>query len=213
MRGRPARGSTSTAPSGSGPLPRLGSAQLVDGVDRADSWATDAHKWLNVPYDCGLVFCGTRRRTRRSMAVAASYLQRADGPSPSDWYPSRPGAHAASPSGRLSRSLGAGRRRARRPLLRPRTPLRELLGAEPGVEVLNDVVLNQVLVRFGDAARRRGVVAACPGRRDLLARRHGLAGPAAMRISVSNFRTTSEDVDRSAAAILEAAAAVSGTLR
>jgi len=58
---------------------------LVEGVDRADSWATDAHKWLNVPYDCGLVFCRHEESHGRAMAVAASYLQRADGRSPSDW--------------------------------------------------------------------------------------------------------------------------------
>ena len=60
---------------------------LVEGVDRADSWATDAHKWLNVPYDCGLVFCRHEEAHALSMAVAASYLQRADGRSPSDWVP------------------------------------------------------------------------------------------------------------------------------
>ena len=65
--------------------PRL--RRLVEGVDRADSWATDAHKWLNVPYDCGLVFCRHEEAHARSMAVAASYLQRADGRSPSDWVP------------------------------------------------------------------------------------------------------------------------------
>ena len=61
--------------------------QLVDGVERADSWATDAHKWLNVPYDCGIVFCEHPDAHAAAMAVAAGYLQRADGRSPADWVP------------------------------------------------------------------------------------------------------------------------------
>ena len=60
---------------------------LVAGSERADSWATDAHKWLNVPYDSGIVFCRHPESHGAAMAVAASYLQRADGRSPSDWVP------------------------------------------------------------------------------------------------------------------------------
>ena len=61
--------------------------QLTVGCELADSWATDAHKWLNVPYDCGIVFCRHPQSHGDAMAVAASYLQRADGRSPSDWVP------------------------------------------------------------------------------------------------------------------------------
>ena len=60
---------------------------LTVGCERADSWATDAHKWLNVPYDCGIVFCRHPESHGDAMAVAASYLQRAEGRSPSDWVP------------------------------------------------------------------------------------------------------------------------------
>ena len=185
-----------------------GRRHLVAGHERADSWATDAHKWLNVPYDCGLVFCRHPAAHGDAMAVAASYLQRADGRSPSDWVPE---------SSRRARGFGVWA--ALRALGREGVAdlvercceraarFAELLGAEPGVEILNDVVLNQVLVRFGDddettreVVRRVQEDATCwLGGTDW-------QGRAAMRISVSSFRTTEEDVERSAAVILAAAA-------
>ncbi len=188
---------------------------LVEGVDRADSWATDAHKWLNVPYDCGLVFCRHEEPHALSMAVAASYLQRADGRSPSDWVPESSRRARGFAVWAAVRSLGrsgvadlvdrcCGHARA----------FAELLGAEPGVEILNDVVLNQVLVRFGDDDETtREVVRRVQDDGTCWLGGTDWQGRAAMRISVSSFRTTSEDVDRSVAAILEAAAAVSGSLR
>ena len=188
---------------------------LVEGVDRADSWATDAHKWLNVPYDCGLVFCRHEEAHALSMAVAASYLQRADGRSPSDWVPESSRRARGFAVWAAVRSLGrsgvaelvdrcCGHARA----------FAELLGAEPGVEILNDVVLNQVLVRFGDDDETtREVVRRVQDDGTCWLGGTDWQGRAAMRISVSSFRTTSEDVDRSVAAILEAAAAVSGSLR
>ncbi len=188
---------------------------LVEGVDRADSWATDAHKWLNVPYDCGLVFCRHEEAHALSMAVAASYLQRADGRSPSDWVPESSRRARGFAVWAAVRSLGrngvaelvdrcCGHARA----------FAELLGAEPGAEILNDVVLNQVLVRFGDDDETtREVVRRVQDDGTCWLGGTDWQGRAAMRISVSSFRTTSDDVDRSVAAILEAAAAVSGSLR
>jgi glutamate/tyrosine decarboxylase-like PLP-dependent enzyme len=188
---------------------------LVEGVDRADSWATDAHKWLNVPYDCGLVFCRHEESHARAMAVAASYLQRADGRSPSDWVPESSRRARGFAVWAALRSLG-------------RTGVEELvdrccsharrfaatLGARPGVEILNDVVLNQVLVRFGDDDETtREVVRRVQADGTCWLGGTDWQGRAAMRISVSSFRTSEADVDRSAAAILEAAAAVSGSLR
>ena len=177
---------------------------LVEGVDRADSWATDAHKWLNVPYDCGLVFCRHEEAHALSMAVAASYLQRADGRSPSDWVPESSRRARGFAVWAAVRSLGrsgvaelvdrcCGHARA----------FAELLGAEPGVEILNDVVLNQVLVRFGDDDETtREVVRRVQDDGTCWLGGTDWQGRAAMRISVSSFRTTSEDVDRSVAAIL-----------
>ena len=185
-------------------------------MERADSWATDAHKWLNVPYDCGLVFCRHAESHGEAMAVAASYLQRADGRSPSDWVPESSRRARGFAVWAALRSLG---RDGRRPssssaAATTRAAFAELLGAEPGVEILNDVVLNQVLVRFGDDDETtREVVRRVQADGTCWLGGTDWQGRAAMRISVSSFRTTSEDVERSAEAILEAAAAVSGSLR
>jgi glutamate/tyrosine decarboxylase-like PLP-dependent enzyme len=188
---------------------------LVAGHERADSWATDAHKWLNVPYDCGIVFCRHPEAHAAAMAVVAGYLQRADGRSGSDWVPESSrrargfavyaalrelGRHGVEEL--VERCCGHARRFA------------DLLGAEPGVEILNDVVLNQVLVRFGDEDDlTRAVVARVQQDGTCWLGGTDWRGRAAMRISVSSFRTTADDVERSAAAILEAAAALTGSPR
>ena len=188
---------------------------LTKGCERADSWATDAHKWLNVPYDCGVVFCRHPESHGEAMAVAASYLQRADGRSPADWVPESSRRARGFAVWAALRSLG---RNGVADLVERccdhATRFAELLGAEPGVEVLNDVVLNQVLVRFGDDDETtREVVRRVQEDGTCWLGGTEWHGRAAMRISVSSFRTTPEDVERSAAAILEAAAVASGSLR
>ena len=188
---------------------------LVNGSERADSWAIDGHKWLNVPYDSGFVFCRHPDAQAEAMAVAASYLQRGGGRSPSDWVPESSrrargfavwaALRALGSSGvtdLIDRCCGLARSFA------------DLLGAEPEVEILNEVVLNQVLVRFGDDDETtREVVRRVQEDGTCWLGATEWQGRAAMRISVSSFRTTAADVERSAAAILEAAAAVSGSLR
>ena len=193
--------------------PRL--RHLVRGSERADSWATDAHKWLNVPYDCGLVFCRHPESHGQAMAVAASYLQRADGRSPSDWVPESSRRARGFAVWAALRSLGrTGVADLVERCCDHAGTFAELLGAEPGVEILNDVVLNQVLVRFGDDDETtRQVVRRVQEDGTCWLGGTDWHGRAAMRISVSSFRTTRADVERSAAAILETAAAVSGSLR
>jgi len=188
---------------------------LVDGVERADSWAADAHKWLNVPYDCGIVFTKHPAAHADAMAVAASYLQRAGGRSPSDWVPESSRRARGFAVWAALRSLGRNGvaelvdrccAHARR--------FAELLAAEPDVEILNEIGLNQVLVRFGDDDETtREVVRRIQDDGTCWLGVTDWQGRAAMRISVSSFRTTNDDVERSTAAILEAAAASSGTLR
>jgi glutamate/tyrosine decarboxylase-like PLP-dependent enzyme len=191
---------------------------LVEGVERADSWATDAHKWLNVPYDSGIAFCADADAHRAAMSVRASYLVHSDdgGPrDPVDWTPEFSRRARAFPVYAALRALGRGGvadlverccAHARR--------FAELLGAEEGVEILNEVVLNQVLVRFGDDDETtREVVRRVQEDGTCWLGGSEWQGRAVMRISVSNWRTTTEDVERSAAAILAAAAAVSGALR
>ena len=180
---------------------------LVEGIERADSWATDAHKWLNVPYDCGLVFTRHPQAHGDAMAVAASYLQRSDGRSPSDWVPESSRRARGFAVWAALRALGRSgvEELVDRCCDHART-FAEILGAEEEVEILNDVVLNQVLVRFGDDDETtREVVRRVQEDGTCWLGGTVWQGRAAMRISVSSFRTTQEDVERSAAAILEAA--------
>ena len=152
-------------------------AHLVRGVGSADSWATDAHKWLNVPYDSGLAFVRDPEPLRAAMGVTAAYLP--------DSMMREPAAHAPELSRRargvevwaVLRALGrSGLADLIERDCRHATRFAEGLRAA-GYEILNDVVLNQVLVvvrrRRDDAPRRRRD----PGGRHLLGRRHGLAGP------------------------------------
>jgi glutamate/tyrosine decarboxylase-like PLP-dependent enzyme len=179
---------------------------LVDGVELADSWATDAHKWLNVPYDSGVVFCRHPDAQAEAMAVSASYLQRAGGRSPADWVPESSRRARGFAVWAALRALG-------------RTGVAELvdrccdhartfasvLGAQAGVEILNEVVLNQVLVRFNDDDdTTRDVVSRVQADGTCWLGATDWQGHAAMRISVSSFRTTAEDVERSAETILSA---------
>jgi glutamate/tyrosine decarboxylase-like PLP-dependent enzyme len=188
------------------------------GLEQADSWSTDAHKWLNVPYDCGIVICRHHESHRAAMTATAAYLvQAAPGTDrdPVDWNPefSRrargvPVYAALASLGRegieaiVEQSCAHARRFA------------ELLAAQPGIEVLNDVVLNQVLVRFLDPsgrdedhdAKTRAVIAKVQLDGTCWLGGSSWRNQAVMRISVSNFATTEADVTASAAAIIAAAA-------
>jgi glutamate/tyrosine decarboxylase-like PLP-dependent enzyme len=143
------------------------------------------------------------------MAVAASYLQRADGRSPSDWVPESSRRARGFAIWATLRSLGRnGVAELVERCCDHASRFAEILGAEPGVEILNDVVLNQVLVRFGDDDEvTREVVRRVQQDGTCWLGGTDWHGRAAMRISVSSFRTTNENVDRSATAILEAATA------
>jgi glutamate/tyrosine decarboxylase-like PLP-dependent enzyme len=182
-------------------------AHLVHGAERANSWATDGHKWLNVPYDCGIVIVADPESHRAAMTIAAPYLVQTGGRErdPFDYVPEFSRRARGFTVWAALRSLGrdgAGDLVDRCCALARR--FADRLRQEPGVEILNDVVLNQVLVRFGGSDERT---------RDVIARvqRDGTCwlggttwhGVAAMRISVSNWSTTEQDVERSAAAILE----------
>jgi glutamate/tyrosine decarboxylase-like PLP-dependent enzyme len=191
----------------------------VAGIERAQSWATDAHKWLNVPYDSGLVFVTDRDAHRAAMALNAAYLLRGDGDAYNsyDYVPESSRRARGLPVYTALRTLG---RRGVADLIERCCALArhiaERLDAALGIEILNEVVLNQVLVRFsapGDDgkasdARTQSVIDAV--QRDGTCwvggtRWHGLG---AMRISVSNWSTTEADIDRSAEAILSCARGV-----
>ena len=188
---------------------------LVSGVERADSWATDAHKWLNVPYDSGIAFCADPDAHQASMSVRAGYLVQADSGGPRDQldfnpefsrrargFPVYAAVRALGRSGvaeLIERCCAHARRFA------------EALADAPYIEVLNEVVLNQVLVRFidqeGDHDRyTRAVIKAVQDDGTCWLGGTSWHGVEAMRISVSNWSTTTEDVERSIEAILRAAA-------
>jgi glutamate/tyrosine decarboxylase-like PLP-dependent enzyme len=180
---------------------------LVRGVAEADSWATDAHKWLNVPYDCGIVACRDIESHRASMTTKASYLVQGGEGQPYDafdWAPEFSRRGRGVPVYAVIRALGRdgiGARISNNCAMARR--FADRLSAVRGVAILNDVVLNQVLVRFADSDERTRVV--IDGvQRDGTCWLGGTEwhGVAAMRISVSNWTTTEADVDASVDAIL-----------
>ena len=140
------------AHSASGPPP-FPNCDQVRGIEQADSWATDAHKWLNVPYDSGLAIVADAAPHRAAMSMKASYLQRgADEERVGmDWVPESSRRSRALPLYALIPTLG---RDGIAEIVRRNCALArrmaDRLSQEPGVTILNDVVLNQVLVQFKD---------------------------------------------------------------
>jgi glutamate/tyrosine decarboxylase-like PLP-dependent enzyme len=177
---------------------------LLQGVDRADSWAIDAHKWLNVPYDGAMAIVADPAMHRAAMSLAASYLVAdASQRDSTNYVPESSRRARAVPIYAALRSLGrAGVADLVERNCEHARRMAGRLAAIDGVEILNDVVLNQVLVRFpgGDDANRAAVEAV---QRDGTCWLGGTewAGQAVMRISFSNWSTTEADVDRAAAAI------------
>jgi glutamate/tyrosine decarboxylase-like PLP-dependent enzyme len=182
---------------------------LAQGLEGADSWATDAHKWLNVPYDSGLSFVRKASAHRAAMARSAAYLQRSTTDRDNyEWTPEFSRRARGFATWAALRSLGrkgvAGM--VERCCAHARL-FAGILGSEPGVRVVNEVVLNQVLVSFerpGQPDWTREVIARV--QRDGTCWLSGTVfrGQSLMRISVSSYRTTEDDVRRSAAAILAA---------
>jgi glutamate/tyrosine decarboxylase-like PLP-dependent enzyme len=180
---------------------------LVEGVDRADSWSTDAHKWLNVGYDCGFVAVREVDAHRAAMATSASYLMRSEQRENWEWVLDSSRRARGFILYAALRSLGRSGVRAlvERCCALARRMADQLREADE-VAVLNEVVLNQVLVRFGDSDERtRAVIGAV--QEDGTAWMGGTTwqGKAAMRISVSNWSTTEADADRTVEAILRCA--------
>jgi len=172
---------------------------LVLGVERADSWITDAHKWLNVPYDSALVLCADPEAHRAAMTVSASYLIQDDTRTVRDqvdWVPEfsrrARGFAVYAALGSLGRSglaelvertCDCARRFA------------EGIAELEGVEVLNDVVLNQVLFRFESDDRTDGVLRAVQEAGDVWMSGTIWDGRRAIRLSVSNWQTDDEEID------------------
>ncbi|MEW9533363.1 aspartate aminotransferase family protein [Microbispora sp. NPDC049125] len=179
---------------------------LVDGLELADSWACDGHKWLNLPYDSAFVFCARPGAHAAAMSYAAAYLVGSGG--------TPAGADLTTESSRRARGFAvwAGLRELGRDGVAAVVDRCCALArrfaeglASAGFEVANDVVLNQVLVGFGDDARTDRVVAAVQADGTCWVGGTTWRGRRLMRISVSNATTTEADVDRSVAAIVRLA--------
>lgn len=183
-------------------------ASLVNGIEAADSWATDAHKWLNVPYDSGLVFVREPQQLHAAMAVNAAYLAQGDAREPSHYTPELSQRARGIEVWAALRSLG---RQGLADLIERtcRHAARFAAGLqEAGYTILNEVVLNQVLVSFGDAETTRRVVAAIQQDGTCWCGGTVWHGQTAMRISVSSWATTEADVERSLVAMIRVASMV-----
>ena len=181
---------------------------LMRGVELADSWATDAHKWLNVPYDCGLAFTRDAEALRAAMAVTAEYLPTLSPfRNPADYTPELSRRARGIEVWAALRALGReGVAELIERNCRQAQRFAEGLSAA-GYRVLNEIVLNQVLVAFGDAETTQRVVAALQAEGTCWCGGTVWQGQTAMRISVSSWATTDADVEKSLAAMLRVAAA------
>jgi len=186
---------------------------MVEGLDRADSWATDAHKWLNTPYDCGVAICAHPTAHRRAMGVRAAYLPVGDDAAlrdPIDYNPELSRRARAVPVWAALRHLGRrGVAEMVEGCCRMATLLAGRLAEAEGVEVLHQD-LNQAVVRFldprglDDDAHTRAVLAATQAEGTCYPSGTVWRGVGGVRLSVTSWRTGPEDVERSAAALLAA---------
>jgi glutamate/tyrosine decarboxylase-like PLP-dependent enzyme len=184
-------------------------SHLVAGSERADSWATDAHKWLNVPYDCGIAFCAHPDAHREAMTAQAVYLARENDVirEPVDWTPEHSRRARAVPVYAALRQLGRSGvaelvERTCAHAQRFAVAIAELSGCG----VLNEVVLNQVLFRFADDSTTDAALASVQASGEAWMSGTEWDGRRAIRLSVSSWRTTERDVDRAVAAFAAALA-------
>jgi glutamate/tyrosine decarboxylase-like PLP-dependent enzyme len=188
--------------------PRL--RHLVRGVERADSWITDAHKWLNVPYDSALVLCSDAEAHRAAMTVSASYLIQDDGAravrDQVDWVPEFSRRARGFAVYAALRSLG---RNGLAELVERTCACAQLFAEQivslPGVELLNDVVLNQVLFRFASDEETDAVLHRVQDSGDVWMSGTTWDGRRAVRVSVSNWQTTANEIVLALNAFREAA--------
>ena len=177
---------------------------LMDGFAGADSWATDAHKWLNVPYDCGIAFVRDPDALRAAMSVSGDYLM----------IGSKDAIDLTSDGSRRARGFDVWA--ALRSL--GRRGLAELIDCNcdqaawladglrrAGIEILNEVVLNQVVVAFGSDARTKTTIERLQKSGDCWCGGTRWHGREAMRVSVSSWATTQADIERTLRSIVEAA--------
>jgi glutamate/tyrosine decarboxylase-like PLP-dependent enzyme len=181
-------------------------AQLGRGLAEADSWATDAHKWLNVPYDCGIAFVREPRNLQAAMSIDAAYLTRGERREPYQFTPEMSRRARGVEIWAALKSLGrAGLAEMIERNCRLAARFAEGLKAA-GFEILNEVALNQVMVSFGTDEETRRVIRGVQEDGACWCGGTVWHGRAAMRISVSSWATTDADVDRSLEAMVRIAA-------
>jgi glutamate/tyrosine decarboxylase-like PLP-dependent enzyme len=181
-------------------------AHLVADLDRADSWATDGHKWLNVTYDCGIAFVRREGALLRTFKAAAGYLP------PDSGFEAMHNTPQSSQRARqvevwaVLRTLG--RAGVAQLVQRASDCARTIADriADAGFDVLNDVVLNQVLVRYRDAATTERLVAAIQADGRIWCGPTVWQGETALRISVSSWKTTIADAETAASVLIACAA-------
>jgi glutamate/tyrosine decarboxylase-like PLP-dependent enzyme len=180
-------------------------AHLTSGFEAADSWAIDAHKWLNVPYDSGIAFCRYPEQLHAAMSTQAAYLLAGEQREPYHYVPEMSRRARGIEIWAALRALG-------------RTGLSDMIERtckyarrfasgfiEGGYQVLNDVVINQVLVAFGDTETTRRIIQAVQAEGTCWCGSTEWQGHTAMRVSVSSWATTESDIERSLEAILRIA--------
>jgi glutamate/tyrosine decarboxylase-like PLP-dependent enzyme len=180
-------------------------APLLEGFSHADSWAIDCHKWLNVPYDSGIAVVRVPRNLHRAMALSAAYLQTSEVREPSHYTPESSRRARGIELWAAIRSLG---REGLQEVVERNCRLAEVFSERlqgAGFEVLNEVVLNQVLVSFGSAEETQRIIAEVQNDGTCWCGGTQWHRRTAMRISISSWATTEEDVERSLAAILRIA--------
>jgi len=177
------------------------------GFDQADSWATDGHKWPNIGYDCGLALVRDPKNLRAAMSMQASYLELGDQREPADYNPELSRRARGVELWAGLRSLG--RSGMAEIVERTSTHARRFATGlkAAGYEILNDVVINQVLVSFGTPEKTLATIARLQADGTCWCGSTVWQGKTAMRISVSSWATTKEDVDCSLAAMIKAAQA------
>jgi glutamate/tyrosine decarboxylase-like PLP-dependent enzyme len=178
---------------------------LTDGFENADSWATDAHKWPNVGYDCGVAVVREPENLHRAMTATAAYLASDSRRNPMEYTPESSRKARGIELWAALRSLGrAGMADLVERTCRHARRFAEALSAE-GFAILNDVIINQVLVDFGDADTTESVIRRVQEDGTCWCGRTVWRGHTAMRISVSSWVTSDADVERSIGAIVRIA--------
>jgi glutamate/tyrosine decarboxylase-like PLP-dependent enzyme len=178
---------------------------LVDGFADADSWATDAHKWLNVPYDSGLAFVRDGDALRAAMSISAAYLPQGEHREPSNFVPELSRRARGVDVWAALKSLG---RSGLASMIERNCDAATQFSAglqAAGYEVLNDVVLNQVVVSFGSTELNQRIMQGILADGTCWCGVTHWQGRSAIRISVSSWRTTPDDVERSLEAIIRIA--------